>query len=87
MSRAFAERFREQCELHGVSCFVPPSYGISVADERTEGMVSVYLFMIRQTYGFESQYQHLCALARSCYLQGVEDAAIAMAQQSERNTL
>jgi hypothetical protein len=64
-----------------VKLWVPPKQMQEIADERTEGMVSYYVEAARGM-DFIRQLNALDVLARSCYLQGVNDVLDAVASGS-----
>jgi len=62
-----------------VSAWGPPPPLIAAADERTEGLVGYFLNCARHYNPIRWQ-NDLYTLARSCYMQGVMDAAGVAAQ-------
>jgi hypothetical protein len=60
-------------ERFGVSAFVPPPKLAKAAAERTEGLVGYFLSCAHRE-GLK-WHDDLYSLARSCYVQGVLDAA------------
>ena len=64
---------------HELTAYVPKPELILVADERTEGMVSYYRESVRNA-DWKQDLDYLERLARSCYLQGAQDAANVAAQ-------
>lgn len=67
-----------------IKAFVPPDYALKVARSRTGGMLSYFLQGTRGV-SFMTYNDWLERLVNPAYLQGVNDAAIAMAMQEERN--
>jgi hypothetical protein len=69
----------KRCE---VSAYIPPAHIIEIAHERTKGMVAYFEEVTRPPFQdyWETQ-EYISALARSCYMQGVNDTAYAAATQ------
>lgn len=65
-----------------VSAFIAPDYAVVVAKERTGGMVNYFLAAVRGV-SFITALNYIDRLAESAYLQGVNDAAIAMARMEK----
>lgn len=62
--RTIEERFE-------VSRYTPPPEALKAAQERTQDIVGAFLYS-------GARYDGLAAMAESCYLQGVGDAAAAL---------
>jgi len=62
-----------------ITAFIPPDYAVRVAHERIGGMVNYFWAAVRRV-DFMTAYDYVERLAQSAYLQGVNDAAIAMAR-------
>lgn len=58
-----------RCE---VKAWVAPKHIEAIADERTSGMVTYYV-RASTSSGLQAGMRHLETLARSCYLQGMND--------------
>ena len=69
-------KFRRLCSLCEVSLFVAPRRSVDLAAERTDGMVSMFTLAGRSG---QHWMDDLRTVVRSAYLQGVSDAAEAMA--------
>lgn len=67
-----------------VTLWVPPEQMQGIADERTEGMVRYYVEAARGM-DFIRQLNALDVLARSCYLQGVNDVLDAVAKAASED--
>lgn len=66
----------KKCQVKG---FIPPLQLQNIAEERTQGIVDFYL-LSRQSKSVERQIEDLKIFARSCYLQGLNDAIYSAAQ-------
>jgi len=66
------EKFRRHTKLCDVSCYVPPQSMVAAAEERTEGMVSLFVMEARSG---RQWMDDLRTLVRSAYIQGAQDAA------------
>jgi hypothetical protein len=66
-----------------ITAFIPPDYAVRVAHERTSGMVNYFWVAVRRV-GFMTAYDYVERLAQSAYLQGVNDAAVAMARMEKQ---
>lgn len=64
-----------RCEI---KLIIPSQGALNVAAERTEGMVE-YFQAVTRNCNYSGFADYLERLVRSAYLQGVEDAAVAMA--------
>ena len=60
----------KRCE---VTAYTPTLEMQNIADERTAGMVDYYVEMSRHRTDFSTRLQDLDTLARSCYMQGIND--------------
>lgn len=65
-----------------ISAIIPPESAVRIARERTEGMVNYYYEVARRASFFQVM-DYTERLAQSAYLQGVEDAAVAMAKMDK----
>jgi len=63
-----AKQKRNLTERFHVKAFIPPAEIIRIAGERTEGIVSAFIFE------GGSRYDKLTTFARSCYMHGMNDA-------------
>lgn len=66
------ESKRQITKRFHVKAFFPKHEMVSIAQERTEGIVSAYIFEHRPGTA------DLLTLARSCYMQGLHDAIDSM---------
>jgi len=73
-------KLKERQKFWQVKAFIPPQRAVEIARERTEGMVHYFWEVVRgmNIIGYMDCIDNL---ARSCYLQGIEDAAVAMAKE------
>lgn len=62
-----------------IRAFIPEGRHVAIAEDRTEGMVN-YFWEYTRRAGFMQAYDAVQRLANSAYLQGVNDAAVAMAK-------
>lgn len=67
---------------YGVAAWVPPAKLSDIAHERTEGMVGYFTDCCHR-FNPVIWLDQLHVLARSCYMQGINDAAQAMAMMSK----
>jgi hypothetical protein len=67
-----------------ISAIIPPESAVLVARDRTEGMVKYYYEVSRHASFFQVM-DYTERLAQSAYLQGVEDAAVAMAKMDKES--
>ena len=63
---------RNMTEQWGIKAFIPPELMVDIAQKRTEGMVAAFI-------AFGAPCNMVRNLARSCYMQGVNDVAYALA--------
>lgn len=68
----------ERCD---VKAWIPTRTMQDIADERTQGIVAYYIEAVRGM-DFVRTLSALDTLARSCYMQGVNDVLDAVQQQS-----
>lgn len=71
------DRLKRSLAINEVSLFVPPFSVQEIARDRTEGMVDHFLVAV-EGMNFIAARDGIALLARSAYLQGVNDAAAAM---------
>lgn len=69
-------------QRYEVSAWIPPAKMAEIACERTEGMVGYFLSCCHRFNPVIWQDQ-LHNLARSCYMQGINDAAQAMTTMNQ----
>ncbi len=68
----------KRCE---VSMYIPPQHIIEIAEERTHGLVEYFEEFTRPPFHDYWKFQeYIATLARSCYMQGVNDTVQAAAQ-------
>ena len=79
MRRNHREGLKTLAKQLEISAYVPPDSAQRIAEERTEDMVT-YFQRLRMNCGWSEESRYLQLLANSCYLQGVGDAAAAMAK-------
>lgn len=63
-----------------ITAYRPSPELVEAAQERTEGLVAYYREAIYRIDDWKQEYDFLERLARSCYLQGAQDAANVAAQ-------
>ena len=73
--KRYLTKLGERCD---VKLMIPPARAIEIAAERTDGMVD-YFQVVTRDCNYLGFVDYLERLVRSAYLQGVEDAAVAMA--------
>jgi hypothetical protein len=71
-------QLKELAKRLELTAYIPPQSAVALAEERTGEMVQYFLVYIRDCGWLEANFR-LQLLANSCYLQGVNDAAVAMA--------
>ena len=76
-------RLLDVAESNHVRAFIPERRYVEIAEERTGGMVN-YFWEATRRVGFITAYDYVQRLANSAYLQGVADAAVAMAKMGEK---
>lgn len=54
-------------ERYGVSGYIPPQKMVNIAEERTSGLAAAFVAL-------GARADHVGLFARSCYMQGVNDA-------------
>ena len=58
-----------------ITMYSPSPELVEAAHERTVGMVAYYREAVHYIDNWKTEYDYLERLARSCYLQGAQDAA------------
>jgi hypothetical protein len=79
-------RLLDVANANHVRAFIPEQRHIDIAVDRTEGMVRYFWELCRRTsveQSFVALYEYTQRLANSAYLQGVNDAAVAMAMMEK----
>lgn len=74
-----ARRLLQISKTEQITAYVPSSELVDAAQERTEGMVAYYREAV-YAKDWRTELDYLERLARSCYLQGAQDAANVAAQ-------
>lgn len=74
------ERLKEMQQRLQLTAYVPPASAVDIAQERTADQVAYFREFVRNV-DFLRAWDALECLARSCYLQGVTDAAQAMVRK------
>jgi len=77
-------RLKELAKRLQISAFIPPARSVEIAEERTGDMVHYFHAVMREA-SWEEASRNVQLLANSCYLQGVNDAAVAMARTQGRD--
>ena len=80
------EKLKELAKRLEISAYIPPASSERIAEERTSDMVH-YFHALMQTASWTETDRYVQLLANSCYLQGVTDAAIAIAKTEGRDLL
>lgn len=72
-----SRRLLQISKTEQITAYNPPPELVDAAQERTEGMVEYYKEIVHRTelLDWRTQFDYLERLARSCYLQGAQDAA------------
>jgi hypothetical protein len=75
--RRRGDRLKEMQKRLHLTGYIPPESAVNVATTRTEDLVHYFWEAIRNVEG-RTYFDCVEALARCAYLQGVNDAAVAM---------
>jgi hypothetical protein len=77
-----SKRLLEISTEQEITAFIPPDYAVRVAHERIGGMVE-YFWQVVRGADFLTALDYVDRLAQSAYLQGVNDAALALIKAPE----
>jgi hypothetical protein len=77
-------KLKELAKRLEISAYIPPERSVEIAEERTGDMVHYFHALMREA-SWEEASRYVQLLANSCYLQGITDAAVAMAKMKGRN--
>lgn len=71
-----SRKLRNLTERFGVTAFIPPAHIEQIADERVSCLVHTFVMM-------GARADHLAILARSCYMQGLNDMTDAVVRSGQ----